>query len=249
MTDSTSGNAHMAKGSDWVTLGVNDGTQMKAYVARPSGSGSHPGIMVFQDAFGVNEPNRAIADQYAASGFVAIAPELFHRTATDFDGDYNNIEAVMPHVHALTNEGLIADCTAAFDWLKSDGGVKPTRIAAVGFCMGGRTAFLANSALPLAAAISYYGGGIAPGLLDRAPMLHGRQLFFWGGLDAHITPDKRRAAADAVESAGKRLVDVVFSRADHGFATAHRHEPDSAREAWALGLAFLQGAMAASGAP
>jgi len=237
----------MTTGSEWVTLDVSDGTTMMAYVMRPSDSAPHPGIMVFQDAFGVNEPNRAIADQYAANGFVAIAPELFHRTAAGFDGDYNNLDAVMPHVHALTDDGLMSDATAAFNWLKSDGGVNPAQIAAVGFCMGGRTAFLANTALPLAAAISYYGGGIAPGLLNRASMLYGRQLFFWGALDSHITPDKRRAAADAVENAGKRLVDVVFSRADHGFATAHRYEPDSAREAWALAMAFLQDALAAAG--
>jgi carboxymethylenebutenolidase len=236
----------MTNASNQVTLEVSDGTKMNAYVVRPSDSEPHPGIIVFQDAFGVNAPNRAIADEYAANGFVAIAPELFHRTAPGFDGDYNDIEAVMPHVHALTNDGLIADSTAAFEWLKSEGGVKPTQIAAVGFCMGGRTAFLANSALPLAAAISYYGGGIAPTLLDRAPMLHGRQLFFWGGLDKNITPDKRRAAADAVENAGKRLVDVVFSMADHGFATAHRYEPDSAREGWALALAFLRDTFEAS---
>jgi len=54
---------------------------MNAYVARPSAPGAHPGILVFEDGFVVNAPNRAIADQYAEHGFVAIASELFHRTA------------------------------------------------------------------------------------------------------------------------------------------------------------------------
>jgi carboxymethylenebutenolidase len=237
----------MPSESNRVALRVSDGTDMNAYVARPSGPGPHPGILVFQDAFGLNEPNRAIADQYAQHGFVAIAPDLFHRTAVDFVADYNDIDSVMPHVRALTTEGLIADSTAAFDWLASQHDVSAAKIAAVGFCMGGRTAFLANSALPLAAAISYYGGSIAPSLLDRAPTLHGPQLFFWGGQDKGIPAEQRRAVADAVQAAGRQFVDVVFSNANHGFVTAHRYDPDAATESWALALAFLDNALGKSG--
>jgi carboxymethylenebutenolidase len=233
----------MPKESDRVTLDVSDGTKMNAYVARPSTPGPHAGILVFQDGFGVNAPNRAIADQYATHGFVAIAPELFHRTAEGFEADYDDIDSVMPHILALTTEGLVADSTAAFEWLAAQQNVLPTRIAAVGFCMGGRTAFLANSALPLAAAISYYGGSIAPSLLDRAPLLHGPHLFFWGGQDKGIPPEQRRAVADAVRAAGKRFIDVEFSNADHGFVTAHRYEPAAAQESWALALAFLDNAL------
>lgn len=226
-----------------VVLRVSDGTEMNAYVARPSGTGPHAGVMVFQDGFGVNVSNREIADGYAEHGYVAIAPELFHRTAPGFESDYDDIDAVMPHIKALTTDGLIADCTATFEWLTAQHDVAARKIAAVGFCMGGRTAFLANSALPLAAAISYYGGSIAPGLLDRAPLLHGPHLFFWGGEDKGIPPEQRRAVADAVRAAGKRFVDVEFSNANHGFATAHRREPAAAREAWTLALAFLSDAM------
>jgi carboxymethylenebutenolidase len=231
--------------SEQISLVVNDGTNMNAYVVRPASDGPHPGILVFQDAFGVNIPNRGIADRYASHGFVAIAPELFHRTAVGFDGDYNDFSSVMPHVRALTTDGLIADSTAAFGWLAAQREIVPTRIAAVGFCMGGRTAFIANSALPLAAAISYYGGSIAPSLLDRATTLHGPHLFFWGGQDKGIPPEQRRAVADAVRDAGKRFVDVEFSDADHGFVTAHRYQAAAAEESWALALAFLDNALGA----
>lgn len=233
----------MQNKSDRVTLSVSDGTEMNAYVARPSSSGQHPGMLVFQDAFGLNASNRTIADRYAEHGFVAIAPDLFHRTAPNFEASYDNIDVAMPHIRALTNDGLTADARASFDWLSARADVPSTRIAAVGFCMGGRTAFLANSALPLAASISYYGGGIATGLLDRAPQLHGPQLFFWGGKDKGIPPEQRHAVSDAVTAAGKRFVSVEFSAADHGFATEHRHEPASARESWALALAFLEDAL------
>lgn len=229
--------------SSYTTLHVSDGTDMRAYVARPTSNDLRAGMLVFPDAFGLHQHNRDIVDEWARRGFVAIAPELFHRTAEGEPGAYGDIAAVMPHIRALTSEGLIADATAAFEWLAREGGVDPARIAAVGFCMGGRTAFLANSALPLAAAISYYGGSIAPSLLDRAATLHGPQLFLWGGQDRGILPEQRRAVADAVRAAGKHFVDVEFSWANHGFATQHNPDPAAARQASALVTAFLKDAL------
>lgn len=233
----------MSDESAWVTLSVSDGTNMRAYVARPTVADLRAGMIVFPDAFGLHEHNRTIVDAWAQRGFIAIAPELFHRTVKGEPGAYGDIPAVMPHIRALTSEGLIADATAAFEWLAGEGGLERGRIAAVGFCMGGRTAFLANSALPLVASISYYGGSIAPGLLDRAATLHGPQLFFWGGQDKGIPPEQHRAVADAVRAAGKPFVDVEFSWADHGFATAHRADPAAERQALALAMAFLSDAL------
>ena len=108
--------------------------------------------------------------------------------------------------------------------------------------MGGRAAYLANATTPLAASISYYGGGIAEGLLDRAPSLHGPQLFFWGGRDRRITPDHQRAVADALRAAGRTFVSVEFSHSEHGFFCDQRasYDPVAARQSWALALAFLR---------
>ena len=83
--------------------------------------------------------------------------------------------------------------------------------------MGGRVSFLANSALPLKAAISFYGGGIVPALLPRAAQQHGPILFFWGALDSHIPKEHIRAIIDAMQEAKKTYVNVEFSDADHGF--------------------------------
>ena len=112
--------------------------------------------------------------------------------------------------------------------------------AAVGYCMGGRAAYVANTALPLKAAVSYYGGGLPP-LAGLAPKLSGPHLFFWGGLDHHIPDEHRRAIVNAVREAGKRYIDVVFSHADHGFFCDARasYNPDAAAQAWQLTQAFL----------
>ena len=224
-----------------VKLAVADGTQMAAYVARPEQGGPHPGLLVFQEAFGVNHHIRSVSERFAAEGYVVIAPELFHRTAPGFEGSYTDFPAVMPHLQAMTTETAEMDIGSAHEWLRSNAQVKPNEISSVGFCMGGRFSFLANSVVPLRAAVSFYGGGIAPGLLDRASKVQAPSLLIWGGLDKHITPEQRKAVTDALSAQQKIYVNVEFSQADHGFFCDERasYEPHSARQAWALTLEFL----------
>jgi len=215
---------------------------MAAYLARPQGSGKHPGIMVFQEAFGVNSYIRDVAERFAQQGFTALAPELFHRTAPGFEGSYDDFPAVQQHMSALTNEGLEADIKASFAWLGNDSGTNPAKIFSVGFCMGGRVSFLADTVVPLSAAVSFYGGGIAPGLLDRAGRLHGPILLFWGGLDKHIPLEDTRAVEDALRAAGKEFGTVTFSYADHGFFCDQRasYNEKASRQAWPMTLEFLK---------
>jgi carboxymethylenebutenolidase len=225
-----------------VKLAVADGTQMAAYVARPEQGGPHPGLLVFQEAFGVNHHIRSVSERFAAEGYVVIAPELFHRTAPGFEGSYTDFPAVMPHLQAMTTETAEMDIGSAHEWLRSNAQVKPNEISSVGFCMGGRVSFLANSVVPLRAVVSFYGGGIAPGLLDRASKVQAPSLLIWGGLDKHITPEHRKAVTDALSAQQKIYVNVEFSQADHGFFCDERasYEPRSARQAWALTLEFLR---------
>jgi len=216
---------------------------MAAYVARPSAPGRHPGLIVFQEAFGVNSHIRKVTERFAAQGYAAIAPELFHRTApSGFEGDYKDFPSLMPHYQAVTNEAAQADIRAVYDWLSSSPNLKADQISSVGFCMGGKISFLANSAVPLRSAVSFYGGGIAQTLLDRTSKLHGPTLLIWGGLDKHITADHRKAVTDALNSEDKSYVNVEFSKAKHAFFCDERdaYEPQAARQAWALTLEFLR---------
>ncbi len=220
-------------------IDVGDGTKMNAYVAW-SDQPPEKGLILLQEAFGVNDYIRRTADRFALEGFLTIAPELFHRTHPNFEADYEKREGVAEAMGAVTDEGLTTDLRAAYDWLVSQQ-VPKEKIAVMGFCMGGRAAFLANATLPLAASVSFYGGGIAPTLLGRSGELHGPQLLVWGGADAHILPEHARAVADALRTAGKPFVEATFSEAGHGFACDARssyHAP-SAREALALTDAFF----------
>jgi carboxymethylenebutenolidase len=224
-----------------VTLQVADGTSMNAYVARPAARAKFPGMLVFQEAFGVNAHIRDITERFAHEGYVAIAPELFHRTAPGFEGRYDDFPSAMQHLQALTEAGQSADIRTAYDWLRGHAQVSPDLIASIGFCMGGRTSFLACATVPLRAAISFYGGGIAQGLLHRAGDLHAPILMFWGGLDKHVTAEHKRATEDALAKAGKPCVNVDVSYADHGFFCDVRpsYHAQAAGLAWSLVLKFL----------
>lgn len=223
-----------------LALAVADGTEMAAYLALPADA-PRGGLLVFQEAFGVNDHIRDIARRLAADGYMALAPELFHRTApVGYQGRYDDMAGAMVHLKKLTGAGLEADIRAAYQWMADQPALRREQIGAVGFCMGGRAAYLAATMLPLAAAVSYYGGGIAPALLDRAPAVQCPLLLYWGGLDRHISAEQRRATSEALTTAGKDYVEVVFSRADHGFNCNERSSfhAAAARQAWALTLAF-----------
>lgn len=228
-------------------LKVTDGTAMGAFLVRPQPRDQRPGILVFQEAFGVNGHIRSVALRLAREGFVALAPDLFHRTAPGFEGGYGDFQSVLPHIRALTEAGIEADVSAAHEALCAESDVDRGRIACIGFCMGGRVSFLADLVLPLRAAISYYGGGIAPshmgpGLLGRAGELRAPILFYWGGLDKHIGPEQHRAIVDALHAANRTFVNVEFSDADHGFNCDERpcYNPAASKQAWALSLSFLR---------
>lgn len=227
---------------NYITITIPDGTTMNAYTAHPKGDGIFPAVIVLQEAFGVNNHMRNVADRIAAQGYIAIAPELFHRTASPgFEIGYADFTAAMAHLQALTTGGLEADMKGIFEWLQQQNNIHKDKIAAVGFCLGGRVSLIANMVLPLAAAVSYYGGNTAP-LIGRLNELHAPQLLIWGGLDKHILPEHIESLEKGLKAANKKYINAVFSDADHGFNCDEKpaYHPKAAKEAWALTLAFLE---------
>jgi carboxymethylenebutenolidase len=228
--------------NEYVNLSVDDGTQMRAYVVHPEGK-PRAGLLVFQEAFGVNAHIRDVTQRFAGQGFLAIAPELFHRTAPGFESGYVDMGPAFAQLGMLKDPGLEADIRAAHGWLKTAG---QKQICATGYCMGGRTACLASLIVPLTCSVSYYGGGIAPsqfsgGLIGRLKDMSAPMLFFWGGLDKHIPKVSVRAVTDALSEGGKTFTNVEFSFADHGFFCNERasYNAEAAALAWPLTLAFF----------
>lgn len=226
--------------TEWVELQVADGSRMRAWTARPQGAAPARGLLVFQEAFGVNDHIREVTERWAAHGFVAIAPEIYHRAGPGIDVKYDEFPRVMPLMQALKTEELILDIEAAGAWLRDAAAVPGDRLASIGYCMGGRLSFLANTVLPLTAAVSYYGGNI-PSLLDRVDRLSAPMLFFWGEKDTHIPLPQIRQTLDALTAAGKTFANLSFSDAGHAFFCDVRssYHAESAQQSWEWALSFL----------
>lgn len=224
--------------SEQVHLALPDGSQMQAYVIKPKGK-PKAGIILVQEAFGVTAHIRRCVSRFAEEGYLVIAPEMFHRTAhAGAEFKYDNFEAIKPHYSAMTTPNIEADIKVCYDWLKANGASK---IGSVGYCLGGRVAYIANSFLPLDAAVSYY-GRIAPDLVEKAKDQHGPLLLFWGGSDKGIPAEQAHAAVEALRAAGKRYTTVEFSDAQHGFNCDDRpsFNPEASEQAWGMTLDFFK---------
>src|SRR4051812_34712513 len=127
----------MSTTNNYIKLDIADGSTMLAYTASPAQvTTATPAIIVLQEAFGVNSHIRNVANRFAAEGYLAIAPELFHRTADEKTKiSYTDFLSAMPHMQALTAEGLTADVKAAYLWL-TEQPVNQENIFSVGYCLG-----------------------------------------------------------------------------------------------------------------
>lgn len=138
-----------------IELTTPDGP-MAAYEATPDGT-ARGAVIVIQEAFGVNDHIEDVTRRFAAAGYHAVAPHLFHR-AGGGTAPYGDFSKVLPLFEGLTDHGLLADVDAAVSHLHAEGFGNP-RIGIVGFCMGGRVTFLTAVNRPLGAAVGFYGGG------------------------------------------------------------------------------------------
>ncbi|MGD9895487.1 MAG: dienelactone hydrolase family protein [Candidatus Methylacidiphilaceae bacterium] len=220
--------------SSWVDLEAADGSRFSGFLARPVVPGSYPGILVFMEAFGVNRHIRNVTERIAEQGYLALAPDLYHRSASRWEGSYEDFSQASTHLQQVTLDHLAADIQGGYRWLGASGAGQS--IGAIGFCFGGKVAFLGSTVVPLRAACSFYGAGIAPGLLGRVKDVAAPLLFFWGGRDSHIPSEQTRAIADALRAAGKKSIEVSFSEAGHGFFCEERgsYEPEAAGMSWLL---------------
>jgi len=224
--------------SETRSVAVDDGTEVDLYLAHPSGT-PRGGLIVLQEIFGVNAHIQDVTRRLAAEGWLAAAPDLFHRQERGFQSGYEDIAPGARFAQATTQAEIRADIRATFAELRRMLGGQ-AKIGAIGFCMGGRQAYVANGILPLACAISFYGSNIV-GLPELAATQSGPVLLLWGGRDPMIDAAQRRAVADMLHAANGPFVEASFDAASHGFYCDARsaYHPESAAVAWALAKAFL----------
>jgi carboxymethylenebutenolidase len=226
-----------------LTLQTADGP-MRAFRTAPDGSSRGPAMLVIQEAFGVNNHIRNVCRRVTGHGYVALAPELFHRTGDGVDLGYTDMSQVMPHFSKLTNAGILMDLQAGIAALKSDPRVEPARVGVIGFCVGGFAAFLAAERVDAAAFVVYYGGGILRArpnialepIIDDAERITRPILLVFGGKDQSIPPEDVKTIDDRLTALGKVHQVVTMPDGGHGFACDDRaayHQPSS-DEAWRI---------------
>ncbi len=165
--------------SEFTTLMARDGHEFSAWLAAPAGK-PRGAVLVIQEIFGVNAHIRAVTDSYAAEGYVAIAPAVFDRVRRGIELGYTpeGVKEGFGYAQQLQPEKVLLDLGASIAVVKHAG-----RVGAVGFCWGGKMAYISACELPIACGVAYYGGGIAKELAKtpRCPM-----LYHFGGNDTHI---------------------------------------------------------------
>ncbi|GJE19177.1 dienelactone hydrolase family protein [Methylobacterium marchantiae] len=222
---------------------------MPGYRAMPEGAGPFPLILVIEEIFGVHEYIKDVCRRLAKAGYCAVAPELYAR-----QGDLStmtDVKAIVRDVILKTPDAQwIGDLDAAASWAVADSKADPKRIGTMGWCRGGRGAWLyAAHRRDLKAAVAWYGplGGDRTDLQpktagDVAADLNAPLLALYGGADTGIPVSSVEEARDKANAAGRSVELVVFPEAPHGFHADYRpsYRRDSAEQGWTRALAFLK---------
>jgi len=228
----------MSVTTQWIEIDSADG-KFGAYLAIPH-TRKGPGIVLIQEIFGVNEHIRSVAEQYAADGYLVIAPDLFWRSGQRIELAYD--EAGWKRAVELMNATDVGqaqkDIELAIDALKAQPGLDGG-IASIGYCFGGLLSYHTAANGLVDVAVAYYGGGIQ-NQLERADEIDVPLLMHFGEEDSHIPLDAVENIAERFEN-NDNVEIVVYPEAEHGFNCSHRdsYNQRAAAEAHGNTLIFL----------
>jgi carboxymethylenebutenolidase len=237
--------------AETIQIPVGDGTTLPVHLARPAGGQAPVGVIVAHELFGVNPDIRGVLSELAAAGYLAIAPEFYHRAAAPgrwLARDDDGRAAGFGLLRQLQREHVVADVAAASDWLRAQPGIE--RIAMIGFSVGGHLTYLAAARLPISRAAVLYGGwlphadfpfGQPHPTLDLTPEISGRILYLVGEDDFLIDAAQRAQIRAALEAAGTDHELVSYPGTGHAFFWPDTPEfrPQARDDAWARVLALL----------
>lgn len=228
--------------STWQQTDSDNGI-MRMHVSMPASPAPAAGIVVIQHQGGVDEFVQNMTRRLADSGYVAAAPDLYHRDGPDCQDDF------VTRRSRLGDRRIINDVNACVDYLQRHDGVDGKRIGIIGFCMGGRVVYLMAAANPaFKAAVAYYGGNIfrawgrdLPSPFERTAEIHCPLLGHFGAEDKNPSPEDM-AKLDAELTKFDKVHDFFsYPGASHAFMDStkesyRRHADDAS---WPRTLNFF----------
>ena len=202
---------------EWIALNaLDDEGSFDAWLARPAGE-AKAAIIVIQEIFGVNPGIRRKAEDWAAQGYLAIAPDMFWRFAPRFEAD-PDIKQELDHAMEIRTQfdldASARDVEAAIRYARGQGVAK---VGVVGFCAGGSVAYLAATRTDADASVGYYGRQIVDHL-GEAHAIARPLLLHFGDADSSIPPEMRAQVRQAL-GANPRVTIHDYAGAGHGFAS------------------------------
>jgi carboxymethylenebutenolidase len=230
--------------AETVTITGHNGDEIEAYFARPTSPGPHPGVVVIHHMPGYDRSTKEIVRTFAAYGYSALCPNLFHRYAPGAKPT-DAAKAAM-EAGGVPDDQCVGDVRGAADYLRaipSSNG----RIGVIGYCSGGRQAYVVACSLELDAAVDCYGGRVVAtpedltpqrpvAAIDLTPNLACPLLGLFGANDTNPSPEQTAAIEAALRANAKSYEFHTFDNAGHAFFSVDRpnYSVDASREGWKL---------------
>jgi carboxymethylenebutenolidase len=206
------------------------------YLSLPKGAGTHPGIVVIHEWWGLNDWVKEQSDSLASHGYIAFAPDLYRGKVAYDEATAHQL------MSGLIEEEAIAKARAAADFLRSRQDVRANAIGVIGWCMGGRYSIRLAAADPgIRACVAYYGAPITDPHAIQG--IQAAMLGNFGAEDQGPSPDQVTQFEAALKSAGKKVDFKIYPGAGHAFANVNNpwggYRPAAAKDAWQRTIMFL----------
>jgi len=212
----------------------SNGKTTDGYLSKPPAAG--PAVIVIQEWWGLVPHIEDIADRFAAAGFVALAPDLYHGTKTTSPDQAGKL------MMSLRIDEAARDLAGAIDYVAALPDVSSRKVGTIGFCMGGALSLYAASQNPeVGACVVFYGGH--PNVKPDLAALQAPVLGLYAGKDTFVSPALVSALDQQLTALGKRHEFHTYSNADHAFFNDARpevYDAAAAEDAWARTLTFLR---------
>lgn len=215
----------------WTT----NGEQVPGYLSVPESTPA-PGVVVIQEFWGLEPHIKDVADRFAAEGFVALAPDLYHGVVVDEPDEARKLAMELEHDRA------VAEIESAGKFLVSRDDVRGEKVGVIGFCMGGGLTLKVACQTDIAgASIVFYGRNPDP--IEQVQDMTCPLLGIYGEADEGIPPSEVERLREALNAAGKTDFDLhIYPDAPHAFFNdrRQRHDPEASKDAWVKTLAFFR---------